>query len=156
MRHIKGSLGMFMWLALSSHSVFADIQEVTSLDFGTIVVASNNIQAQVIMDYLGSTNYVGGVYAVTSPTRAEFQLSNFPANQALFITGNSIQSNTNSDIPSSEHFTLSNVSVPNTLTTDAVGSATLYVGGTLRTSGSGSTAYTDTRYTIRYQITVNY
>lgn len=141
---------------LLNQNASGDIIEVSPLDFGTIVISQNSIASQINVGFNGIIGYSHGMYGVSEATPGEYLLSNFPASQPLFITATSLQTTTNSDITSSDQFTLESVNVPSVLTTDASGNATLYVGGTLQTSADGSNNYVNTRYTIRYQISVNY
>lgn len=143
-------------LLLGGEQAIGDITEISPMNFGTVVIASNSSPETIALGYTGSVGYSAGIYPVTSPSVAEFQLFNYPANQLLFISANSIQANSNSDIFSTEQFTLPHVDVPSVLTTDGSGAVTLFVGGTLQTSGSGSSSFIDTRYRINYQVTVNY
>ncbi|MAF17379.1 MAG: hypothetical protein CMG93_15630 [Marinomonas sp.] len=142
--------------ALFVEMAWGDIVEVSSLDFGTVAVSQNSTPGQVDVSFTGLVNYTGGIYGITAPSRGEFFLSNFPNNQSLFITGSNIQATTNSDSTSQDQFTLDSINVPSVITTDSSGNATLYVGGVLETSADGTNNYTNTRYTISYQISVNY
>lgn len=150
-KFVTGILLLMIW-----EQAMGDITEISPMDFGTVVIASNSTPETIVLGYTGSVGYSAGIYPVSPPSVAEFRLSNYPANQLLFISANSIQANSNSDIYSTEQFTLPHVDVPSVLTTDGSGTVTLYVGGTLQTSGSGSSSFIDTRYRINYQVTVNY
>ena len=154
MRIIKASFATAAVLFVKM--AWGDIIEVSSLDFGTIAVSQNSTPGQVDVSFTGLVNYTGGIYGITAPTRGEFFLSNFPSNQSLFITSSSIQSTTNSDSTSQDQFTLDSINVPSVITSDGSGNATLYVGGVLETSADGTNNYVNTRYTISYQISVNY
>jgi hypothetical protein len=142
-------------LSLCSESR-GDIFEISPLDFGSIVVADNNSSQRISINYTGSISSTTGIYIVTPPATGEFLLTNYPSEQQVFITARSIQAQSNSDIYTADQFTLTDVDVPSVITTDPAGSATLYVGGTLETSGSGINSYTNTQYRITYQISVNY
>ena len=154
MRAVKASFAVVA--VLSVEIAWGDILEVSPLDFGTIAVSQNSTPGQVDVSFTGLVNYTGGIYGITPPSRGEFFLSNFPSNQSLFITSSNIQATTNSDVTSQDQFTLDSINVPSVVTTDGSGSATLYVGGVLETSADGTNNYTNTRYTISYQISVNY
>lgn len=154
MRVFKTVIGVVLLLGLANAK--GDIIEISPLNFGTVVIVSNNTPERIILNHSGGVGYTSGIYAVTAPSVAEFMLTNYPPSQLVFISANSIQAQSNSDIYSADQFTLTNVDTPSTLTTDPTGAATLYVGGTLETSGSGTNSYLDTRYTINYQVTINY
>ncbi len=143
-------------LLSSIAEVKGEIIELSPLTFGSVVIAENNTQEHVILTYAGNVIRSNGIYIVTPPTVGQFLLTNYPSNQQVFISGRSIQARSNSDIYSVDQFTLTDVDVPSVLTTDNSGSATLFVGGTLETSGSGVNSYVNTQYRISYQISVNY
>lgn len=154
---MRYSKSIFIAMMLISFSeVKGDIIEISPLSFGSIVITDNTTQEKVVLNYSGNVGYSSGIYAVTPPNAAEFLLTNYPSNQQVFISARSTQARSNSDIYSADQFTLTNVDVPSVLTTDNSGSAALFVGGTLETSGSGVNSYLNTQYRISYQISVNY
>ena len=134
----------------------AEVTEISILDFGKIVISSNNAASQAIVNRNGGAQYVGNIFPVSPPHRAEFALTNFPPNTTIFISATSIQATSNSEVASNEQFKLDNIDTPSSIVTNSNGSATLYVGGTLQTSGSGSNAYTNTNYSLKYRLDLNY
>ena len=126
------------------------------MNFGSIAVISNNSQEFISINHMGNVSSSSAVMVVSPPSTGEFILSNFPPNQRLFVSGQSLLPSSMSIQYSPEQFSLTDVDVPSVIFSDASGSANLPVGGTLSTSGSGNNAYIDTDYSIRYQITVNY
>ncbi|TPE54518.1 DUF4402 domain-containing protein [Maribrevibacterium harenarium] len=139
-----------------SDVVKADITEVTPLSFGTIAVTRNQSVEYVAIDYNGNVSRSSGIHVISAPQVGEYTLSNYPANQLVFLSATSVQATSNSVMISPEQFRLTATSIPNSLTTDGSGNGSFYVGGTLSTSGSGSTVFVDTTYRINYLISVNY
>lgn len=134
----------------------AEVTEVSKLDFGKIVLADNNLPYQVIVNRDGESQYIGNIFPISQPERAEFYLTNFPINTIIFITATNIQATSNSKTFSNEQFTLENIDIPKSIVTDPNGTATLYVGGTLQSSGSGSNGYSNTDYSLKYQLEITY
>ncbi|SBS26576.1 hypothetical protein MAQ5080_00557 [Marinomonas aquimarina] len=149
-------LTLLLPLMLHLSTCFADIEEVTPLSFGSIVVLSNDSVESISINHNGIVSSTQAIMTVTPPTVGEFLLSNFPLNQRLFLSAQSIQSTTNSAVYSTEQFVMSNVDVPNVIFTDGNGNAQVNVGGTLSTSGSGNKSFVDTAYHIRFQLSVDY
>ena len=136
--------------------VLADITEISALSFGTIAVSNNQSSEYVSISHTGTRSNSSGIHVINSAQVGEYALSNYPASQLVFLTATVVQSTTNSQLVSTEQFRLTATSIANSITTDASGNGTFYVGGTLSTSGSGSTLFVDTTYRINYQISVNY
>lgn len=145
-----------VFLLLFAQSIHADTTELRSLDFGSIAILSNNTQEFIRISHTGIVGTSSAVLVITPPTTGEFLLTNFPANKRLHISGQSLLPSSTSTQYSVEQFSLDSIDVPSVIFSDANGSATLPVGGTLVTSGSGNNAYVDTDYRIPYQITINY
>lgn len=139
-----------------STNVMSDTIESKSLSFGSIAVISNNTREFIRINHNGIVSSSSSVMIVSPPSTGEFILTNFPPNQRLFISGQSLLPSSISTRYSPEQFSLTNIDVPSVIFSDVNGSAILPVGGTLSTSGSGNNTYIDTDYTIQYQITVNY
>ncbi len=145
------------WLAaVSCGDTFADITQLTPLSFGTVAVSDNTAAQTINVTTSGRAYYSNYVHPIQDAQRGVYLLSNFPTNQILSVTTQAISSTTTSSQASSEQFSLTNVNTTTYVTTDASGEATIYVGGTLSTSGSGSSAFSNTQYTAQFQITVNY
>ncbi|WP_208111416.1 DUF4402 domain-containing protein [Marinomonas balearica] len=136
-------------------STYAEVTESSSLDFGTIVVASNSSVQRLSLSYNGNVSYSSGIYPITEPTRAEFILTGYPNDQRVFLSSSVSTPNSSSTGYTVEQFTLTDLSVPAVITTDSSGSASFYVGGTLTTSGN-SGYYGDTAYSITYRVSINY
>tara|TARA_Y100000310_G_C20608458_1_gene776765 strand:- start:546 stop:1013 length:468 start_codon:yes stop_codon:yes gene_type:complete len=145
-----------LFVCLISINSKGEVTEITELNFGTIAIASNNTHSQIIVRYSGEYEYNGNIYQISPPSPAEFLITNHPTNTVIFITKSNIQTTTNSQFFSGDQFTLQDIDLPNSVVTDANGSASFFVGGTLQTSGSGSNRYTDTKYFLQYSIDLNY
>lgn len=151
-----GLSAAFIALSISTPlSTYADVTESSSLDFGTVVVASNSSAQSLSVGYNGNVSYSSGIFPITEPTRAEFILTDYPNNQRVFLSSSVNTPNSSSTGYTVEQFTLTDLSVPAVITTDSSGGASFYVGGTLTTSGN-SGYYGDTNYSITYRISINY
>lgn len=137
-------------------SAIADISETSPLSFGTVAISNNSSPQTITVTTSGNTYYSNNIHPIQGAQRGIYRLHNFPPHQVLTITTQSSLPTTSSSQASSEQFSLTNIQTTTYLTTDASGEATAYVGGTLMTSGSGLTTFSNTQYTVQFQITVNY
>jgi hypothetical protein len=147
---------LLLLILLTAHSSQADITTVEPLSFGTIVVQGNSSVSEISIDTknkLTKTNYIR---ILNLGQRGEYFLSDFPAFTQLFTSANITSSETASSVGSSQQFTLSALTTAPSVTTDGDGTATIFVGGTLQTSGSGIGQYFDTGYTVSFELTVDF
>lgn len=143
-------------LLLGADACVADITEVEPLEFGKIAIIDNDNHEYVSISHIGVVSTSNSVLVIERPKVGEFLFSNLPTYQRLNLSARPIQATSNSVQYSSEQFRLTDIDLPAAIDTDANGEAMVQVGGTLSTSGSGSTRYIDTQYLIRYQITLDY
>lgn len=145
-------------LILSVFSVFSysAVSDVSELSFGTIAVLNNDVVSEISISTTNQINITNSIRVLSPGQRGEYFLSSFPAHTQLFTAANIIITTTYSVAPASEQFTLSALFIEPSVTTDALGTATIYIGGTLQTSGTGSGQYYDTLYDIDFELTINY
>lgn len=134
----------------------ATITEVQPLSFGRVAVANNSSVQQVSVSALGNITSSAGIRVITAGSPAIFLLSDFPGNLFINLSASIIQPGTNSGVVSGEQFTLTGLDVASFIATRPDGTATVPVGGTLQTSGSGSVNFADTDYTARLMLTISF
>jgi len=135
-------------------AISESIIPIQELSFGTIVILDNSTSNYIYIDQNGQSGYQG-IAPITQPSRAEYLLQGFPANKNLNVLLTLTKPNTESDQYSSEQFVVTQLYYDNTVQTSSDGSATIFIGGRLETSGSGVNAYSDSNYDARFTITVN-
>ncbi|PKF61169.1 hypothetical protein CW745_11075 [Psychromonas sp. psych-6C06] len=86
----------------------------------------------------------------------EFTLIDFPPYTQLYINAVILSSETTSDDYSPSQFTLDNITTLPTITVNESGIATLFIGGTLSTSGDGTNQYINSNYDGIYNISISY
>tara|TARA_R110001583_G_C5654777_1_gene409107 strand:+ start:684 stop:1097 length:414 start_codon:yes stop_codon:yes gene_type:complete len=124
------------------------------LSFGTFAVSDNSVTSTLIITDEGRTFSTGSINVVRDGQPAVIRLSNYPTYTVLFLTPNTpAVSQTQSGV--SPLMTLVELYIPNSITTDALGEATFFVGGKLETSGQGG-SYQDTDYFFNLSFSVNY
>lgn len=140
-------------IALPSPAQAQTINTVQTLSFGTIVIADPSSVSEITINTAAdsfSTN--SNTYAVIDPQRGEYLVTGGPANSAFTV----MTSPASNDLggPDSQVLTMDNMTIhPGTHMTDGSGEATFYVGGRLRSDGSGD-VYSDGTYNDSYNITI--
>jgi hypothetical protein len=141
---------------LLSQVINAAVLTVDDLSFGTIAVVNNNSPSEISISSSGTSTITNHIRIILPGHRGEYVLSSYPAFTKLFTTVSVVAAQTTSTAPGSEQFTLVSVETPVSVTTDINGTATVFVGGTLRTSGNTGGQYYDTLYTASLELSVNY
>ncbi len=126
------------------------------LSFGRIVISNNASIGSYTIDYLGNISVTNHFRIIEAGAPAEFFLFDYPPNSQVFITPTVIQAQTSSSPFSTEQFTLANLTSPSSVFIRTDGTSEINVGGTLRTSGSGSMNYSDANYTVNLQVSFNF
>ena len=146
------SLSLLLYVPFS----FSGITTIEALSFGTIAVLNNDSTSDITISPANNITITNQIRILVPGTRGEFLLTNYPAHIQVSITANIVAAETVSATPPSEQFTLINIDTAPSVTTDGTGIANIYVGGTLRTSGSGSGQYFDSTYTATYELDINF
>ena len=144
-------------LSLFSVNLHAGVFVQNKLSFGTVVVTDNSVVSSVSMNLSdGKTVATNKMLVLVPGQLGEFTLFGFTPYIELQITADflTVKSNTNGEV--TEQFTLDSLTTAPTVNTDADGKATLYIGGTLSTSGNGNNNYINTLYKGSYNIIVTY
>ena len=141
---------------LSSLSI-AGVTTIEKLNFGTLAIVDNTTPSDITINSATNQIIITNGFRVLLPgNRAEFLLTNYPNYTPVFTTATILVAETTSLTPPSEQFTLINIESTPSTTTNGTGLATIYVGGTLRSSGSGTGQYFDAIYTATYELEINF
>lgn len=125
------------------------------LSFGTIAVINNDSTSDISINTSGTITITNHFRVIIPGQRGEYVLSSYPTFTQLFTTVSVVQSQTTSPAPGSEQFTLVEVNTAPSVSTSGSGTATVFVGGTFRTSGAGG-QYNDTMYSASFNLDVNF
>lgn len=134
----------------------AAFSTIHDLSFGTVAVLNNTSSSEITITLNNQYSVTNHLRVLRPGHRGEYLLSAYPPYTQLFVSANITLTQTASSAGSSEQFTLTSLTTAPSVTTDAAGIATIFVGGTLRTSGSGSGQYFDTSYSVNFDISINY
>lgn len=144
------------FFVLFAHVVKADIEQIKALDFGEIAIIDNTVASQLIIDYLGNINTDSGIRVIRPGEPGEYEASGFAGNVQLFISTSVVSSVMNPGQVSGEYPNLVALDAPASVRTDTDGTATIFVGGTIETSSSGSLNFIDATYSSNIQIIINF
>jgi hypothetical protein len=133
----------------------ATITTLQSLDFGIIVVTKNNSASSLSIDPAGNIQVIGDIAIITPGNQAVYELSDLAANSSISVEVTALTSSMIPSIASEETFSFSVITTGNSVMTDNNGVALLGVGGTITTSASGSTRFSDADYSVDIEITIN-
>ncbi|MDT0593848.1 hypothetical protein [Glaciecola petra] len=142
--------------AIISKSVIADSTLVRTIDFGTIVVLDNSSVQSIEMDRFGAFTFSSGIRPIAIGEAGLIEITDYAPGTTFIVSASITQSGTSSPLISLEHFELYAIDVPSSLVVPGTGIAELRFGGSIRTSGSGSEAFTDTTFTSRVRFTLNF
>ena len=132
------------------------IVEISALDFGTIAIKDNSAAYTLRVRYTGQIINDPEIIIITPGTPAEYFITALPVSTLLTISVTSPSGVTTSPAvaPTNQQFTISNFDYLPSVTSDASGEYTLYVGATITTSGAG--VYEDTLYVTTMSINISY
>ena len=137
-----------------SAPVFAQtVQQLVQFSFGTIALRSNLAKERLALNLDGTYSATSNLLVIEGPQLAEFLVSGLQPSTALSLSIAAIQLSQDG-LGGGKKFDVTFVYLPN-VSTDATGSTTIRVGGTLQTSGDG-TAYSDFQYGGSASVIVNY
>lgn len=127
------------------------ITENQPLSFGTFAIVNNGSVSRLRMQNNGNYNADPAFMVIDPPQRGSYTVTGYPPNTPLTVSF----TNTNLAGPGATTFQLRNLrTVPNNnIRTDALGEATFFVIGNLRSTGTGI-VYSNGRHTGNYTIDV--
>ncbi|GHF00299.1 DUF4402 domain-containing protein [Thalassotalea profundi] len=158
MKKFYPRLLIIICLIASSLCSAGNITQQQPLSFGIIALTDNNSTHKLHMSFAGDITADPAYIMIEYGHPAEFLLSDFPANTALNITilvpsvTTELAGQTD---PSTSQFTIDqHHTFAPIVTTDLMGEATINVGATLTSSGTGF--YKDAIYFSRMTIVIDY
>tara|TARA_R110002167_G_scaffold333039_2_gene540053 strand:- start:322 stop:807 length:486 start_codon:yes stop_codon:yes gene_type:complete len=134
----------------------AAVTEVEKLDFGTLAVLRNDSVSEITINLDNQITFTNHIRVLVPGHRGEYLLSSYEPFKELFISANIVQTETSSPAAPSQQFTLISLSSVPTITTDLNGDATVFVGGTIASSGNAVGIYYDTAYTVIFELSINF
>lgn len=150
-------LSAVIFLFVSPATAFAEtIIEISPLDFGTIAIKDNSAAYTHRVRYTGQIINDPEIIIITPGSPAEYFITGLPVSSLITINVTSPSGVTTSPAagPTNEQFIISNFDYLPSVTSDATGEYTLFVGATITTSGVG--AYLDTLYVTTMTINISY
>jgi hypothetical protein len=124
------------------------------LNFGTISIKHNVSVSTLTVPAVGNSSSTNAIAIVQQGQSGEWVFSGYPAFTTLNLSPVLPVDSANS-IGATPQFTLTHLELPTQVTTNGIGVASVFVGATLATSGTGG-QYTDTDYQFVIFINVTY
>lgn len=146
-------------LLLTSTSIplWAAVITENALSFGQVVIVDNSVVSTVTIDLSdGKTRTTKKMLVLVPGHLGEFTLLSFQPYTEVDISVSFLSAESASVVGSAEQFTLTNLTTEPKVTIDEHGIATIYVGGTLSTSGNGNNGYTNTSYLGSFNLVISY
>ena len=159
-RSVKKRITLFFLIPLlflfSSPNIAETIVEISPLDFGTIAIKDNSAPYTHRVRYTGQILNDPEIIIVSPGSPAEYLITGLPPSTLITISVTSPTGVTTSPAAgaSNEQFTISNFDYLPSVTSDATGEYTLFVGATITTSGTNT--YEDTLYVTTMTINISY
>lgn len=141
-----------------------DMTEIQPLTFGRFAIVDNTAPRTIVVAPDNSVTYDPEIVPNIEAERGEYALSGFPPNVTLYLGVNianppseggvTLDNQTDVTAGGAQDFSLGGftINTANEVVTNATGDATLYIGGTLTTSGNGG-AYINGIHNGQYDIT---
>lgn len=144
------------FITLSIHA--EKVTLIKPLSFGTIVLKDNSASYQYTITFAGDVHVDPAFILITPGNPAEFFISEFTPHTLVNINVFTVDNNTQiagESHPTSSQFTINNHHTAlSTVTTNALGEASVFVGATLTSSGTGF--YVDSTYFNQLILMVDY
>ncbi len=152
-------LPSFVILVVATALLFsgAAVAQIISLQqpftFGTIALRSNAAKERLALNLNGTYSTTSNLLVIAGPQRAEFLATGFQPSTAMSLSILPIQLSEDGQ-GTGKKFNVGFVYAAD-ISTDPTGSATIFIGGTLETSGDGI-PYDDRQYAGTASLIVNY
>ncbi len=133
---------------------FAEIIFEENLDFGKFSIVNNSNVSELTVTRYGQSFSSNSLRIITPGAPALLKFINYPAYTTLYLnpitpTTGRVQSG------NSAEFILTDLDIPASVTTDGAGEASMLLGGTIESSGTGQ-SYLDTDFIFSIRFTINY
>jgi hypothetical protein len=152
----KSKMAVYIALFFYSASVFAEVEVMQSLSFGTLAVLSNNQVQTLTLTKEGDVYLTNDLISVVAPQRALFRLFNIQANQTIIVRGTIINSELQSSELNTEAFTFESLNMKTVFVSDDFGEVIIPVGGTISTSGNGNMIFGGLPLTADFYLEISY
>jgi hypothetical protein len=128
--------------------------EQRPLSFGTIAIRHNLSVSTLTIPAVGNSFSTNALHIVQQGQPAEWVFSGYPAFTTLNISP-VLPIDSSNGVGSNPQFKLTNLDIPSQVTVNGIGVASVVVGATLETSGTGG-QYIDTDYQFVIFLNVTY
>lgn len=168
MRYVLGkSFLLYCALLLPNVAQAQDITQNQALNFGVFAVANNTTASSIVVTPDNETYADQGIVIGQDGQRGYYTLTGLPPNVSFFLGvevpnppsegGVVLDDATSASSGSGPSFTLEDLTISNggVLQSDNQGDAVLFIGGTLKTTGTGQ-GYTGGVYSGTYNLTIYY
>lgn len=142
-------------LLSSSFLASADVQILSPLSFGKIVVAGNVQKSSLTVSKNYTSSSTNSIYVITPGQPAEVLVENIGANVALNVSVTVLSDFSHDLAVPTGALSLASLDYLPVVTTNAYGQAVMRIGGVLETSGDGS-SYVDGNYSATVEIMINF
>jgi hypothetical protein len=157
-RALKNYLVKIGWLLSVLHfTCYAqEVEVIKDINLGTIVVTNNDTVGVLDLSETGNVTITDHFRIIIPGHPGVIELRDFAWSAELHINAYILQNTTLSDVISPEKFTMTQINVPNSIITEEDGSAEIYFGAQISTSGSGSKRYADTTFSSQIKFAFQY
>ncbi len=146
---------VFLGLVFYGKTVQAqDMAEIHVLDFGEFALLDNGSVHTIVVTPANGVTYDPALIRGIQAQRGEYLLTGLPPSEALVITLNNTVDLSHNGLGGGTLFTIGAYTTNNP-STNGSGDATLYIGATLSTSGTGA-GYIDGPYSGSVDLTINF
>lgn len=147
---------IYLLLFTLSANCLSQIVEEIPISFGTIALVNNDTQGSLSIDIFGNVSVDSNFRVITPGNFGVFQVSGLPANSSLAVDVSVTNPSMNPGRAFVETFVFSVTSFDALARANASGDATVRVGGTITTSGSGSRNFEQASYESQIRVTINF
>lgn len=150
---IKFTIGAI--LILYQVALTAEIIEQQSLNFGTVLVISNNSPESFTIQKNGFVTNTAGIRIMNNHQPAIFYITGLNPNSVYDVEVDIATPEMVGDIASAETFNLSIADYDKSVRADSLGAGQIRVGGTITTSGLSNLNFEVTTFQAQFIITIN-
>lgn len=145
---------ILIFMLCISFRAFGGVTILEPLDFGKLVIGSNNRVSSITLIPGNTSTSTNDIYILKQGHTAELLLEGYPARKQINIS-NFISNQPVTNLYGGEDFILERLIHPSSVNTDSYGSVLLNIGGQLNTTGSGG-VYLDGNYDATIEITIDF
>ncbi|GAC35489.1 DUF4402 domain-containing protein [Paraglaciecola polaris] len=151
---IRTALKLGTLLILFQRCALSEIIFEENLDFGKFSIVNNADVSTLTVTRHGQAFSSNSLRIITTGEPASVRFFNYPPYTTLYLSAiTPVTGQVQSGI--SAEFILIDLDIPASITTDSAGEASLTLGGTIESSGTGQ-SYLDTDFIFDIRFTINY